>query len=126
MEQGDPGVGAGIYATALWLMGRVDALPEVAAPEADRGALELSVSRSRAASRRPVGRLRRSSSREARGRRMKSATRRDVLPRDTLYLWLLTQPQQPLLIGELNLPAHDSRRLASLRRRVARTRLRAQ
>ena len=23
--------------------------------------------------------------------------------RDQLYLWLLTQPQQPILIGELNL-----------------------
>ncbi|MEJ1965268.1 MAG: helix-turn-helix transcriptional regulator [Gammaproteobacteria bacterium] len=27
MERGDPGVGAGIYVTALWLMGRVNALP---------------------------------------------------------------------------------------------------
>jgi len=27
MEQGDPGVSAGIYATALWLMGRVQARP---------------------------------------------------------------------------------------------------
>jgi serine/threonine-protein kinase HipA len=26
------------------------------------------------------------------------------VPRDTLYLWLLTDPRQPLLIGELNLP----------------------
>jgi transcriptional regulator with XRE-family HTH domain len=43
MEQGEPGVGAGIYATALWLMGRVDALPEVADPQADQGALELNV-----------------------------------------------------------------------------------
>lgn len=43
MEQGDPGVGAGIYATALWLMGRVQALPEAADPGADRGALEMDV-----------------------------------------------------------------------------------
>jgi transcriptional regulator with XRE-family HTH domain len=43
MEQGDAGVGVGIYATALWLMGRVAALPELAAPEHDRGALELDV-----------------------------------------------------------------------------------
>ncbi|MCW7538445.1 XRE family transcriptional regulator [Aquabacterium sp. A7-Y] len=43
MEQGDPGVGAGIYATALWMMGRIQALPEVAAPEHDRGALEMDV-----------------------------------------------------------------------------------
>jgi transcriptional regulator with XRE-family HTH domain len=43
MERGDPGVGAGIYATALWLMGRVSALPELAAPASDRGALEREV-----------------------------------------------------------------------------------
>ena len=43
MERGDPGVGVGIYATALWLIGRVAALPELAAPEADRGALESDV-----------------------------------------------------------------------------------
>lgn len=41
LEQGDPGVSAGIYATALWLMGRVQALPELADPAADHGALEL-------------------------------------------------------------------------------------
>lgn len=43
MERGDPGVGVGIYVTALWLMGRVAALPEVAAPAEDRGALERDV-----------------------------------------------------------------------------------
>jgi hypothetical protein len=43
MERGDPGVGAGIYATALWLMGRVSALPDLAAPATDRGALESDV-----------------------------------------------------------------------------------
>jgi transcriptional regulator with XRE-family HTH domain len=43
LERGDPGVGAGIYATALWLMGRVSALPELAAPAGDRGALESDV-----------------------------------------------------------------------------------
>lgn len=43
MERGDPGVGAGVYATALWLIGRAGALPEVAAPETDRGALENDV-----------------------------------------------------------------------------------
>lgn len=40
MERGDPGVSAGIYVTALWLMGTVKGLPELAAPEADHGALE--------------------------------------------------------------------------------------
>jgi transcriptional regulator with XRE-family HTH domain len=43
LERGDPGVGVGVFATALWLIGRVDALPEVAAPETDRGALEKDV-----------------------------------------------------------------------------------
>ena len=43
MERGDPGVGAGIYATALWLIGTVKSLPDIAAPEADRGAVERDV-----------------------------------------------------------------------------------
>jgi hypothetical protein len=43
MEHGDPGVGAGIYATALWLMGRASALADLAAPEHDLGALEKDV-----------------------------------------------------------------------------------
>jgi transcriptional regulator with XRE-family HTH domain len=43
MERGDTNVGIGIYATALWMMGRVSALPEVAAPEHDRSALESDV-----------------------------------------------------------------------------------
>jgi transcriptional regulator with XRE-family HTH domain len=43
MERGDSGVGAGIYATALWLIGRINALPELAAPALDRGALEREV-----------------------------------------------------------------------------------
>lgn len=43
MERGDPGVGVGIYATALWLMGRVNALPELADPAQDQGALESDV-----------------------------------------------------------------------------------
>ena len=43
MEAGEAGVGIGLYATALWLMGRSAALSELAAPEHDRGALELDV-----------------------------------------------------------------------------------
>jgi transcriptional regulator with XRE-family HTH domain len=43
MERGDPGVGAGIYVTALWLIGRSSALADLAAPAQDRGALELDV-----------------------------------------------------------------------------------
>jgi transcriptional regulator with XRE-family HTH domain len=43
LERGDPGVGAGIYATALWLIGRAGALPALAAPGEDHGALEADV-----------------------------------------------------------------------------------
>lgn len=43
MESGEPGVGMGIYATALWLIGRDGALAELATPANDRGALELDV-----------------------------------------------------------------------------------
>lgn len=40
LERGDPAVGAGLYATSLWLIGRVSAVPDLAAPAEDRGALE--------------------------------------------------------------------------------------
>jgi len=57
MEKGDPSVGMGVYATALWLMGRHTALAEVAAPEHDRNALEQDIEavrqRSRRLSRKP-------------------------------------------------------------------------
>lgn len=43
LEAGDPGVGMGVYAAALWLMGRSEALPELADPALDRGALDLDV-----------------------------------------------------------------------------------
>lgn len=43
MEAGEAGVGIGLYATALWLVGRSGALAALAAPEHDRGALELDV-----------------------------------------------------------------------------------
>ncbi|MDY6949397.1 MAG: helix-turn-helix transcriptional regulator [Pseudomonadota bacterium] len=43
MERGDAGVSSGIYATALWLIGRVSALPTLAAPAEDKGALESDV-----------------------------------------------------------------------------------
>jgi hypothetical protein len=36
-------VWVGIYATALWLIGRAGALPDLAAPREDRGALESDV-----------------------------------------------------------------------------------
>jgi hypothetical protein len=43
LESGDPTVAMGIYATALWLIGRDGELARLAAPEHDRGALELDV-----------------------------------------------------------------------------------
>lgn len=39
MERGDPRVGMGVYATALWLMGRDEELRSLGAPENDRQAL---------------------------------------------------------------------------------------
>lgn len=39
MEKGDPRVSMGVYATAMWLIGRDDVLREVAAPEVDAQAL---------------------------------------------------------------------------------------
>lgn len=43
MELGDPGVAIGTYATALWLLGRVQVMPDLAAPQHDLGALESEV-----------------------------------------------------------------------------------
>lgn len=43
MERGDPGIGIGILATALWMLGRLQALPALGDPESDRGALEMNV-----------------------------------------------------------------------------------
>jgi transcriptional regulator with XRE-family HTH domain len=43
LEAGDPGVSVGILASALWLIQRDGVLAELAAPEHDRGALELDV-----------------------------------------------------------------------------------
>lgn len=43
LESGDPGVGIGIVATALWLAGMDDRLADLAAPAHDQGALELDV-----------------------------------------------------------------------------------
>lgn len=39
MEKGDPRVGMGVYATALWLLGQDDSLRGLAAPEKDAQAL---------------------------------------------------------------------------------------
>ncbi|MBV8603669.1 MAG: XRE family transcriptional regulator [Pelomonas sp.] len=43
LEAGDPSVGVGIFATALWLIQRDGELANLAAPEHDRGALEMDV-----------------------------------------------------------------------------------
>ena len=43
LEAGDPGVGIGIVASALWLINRDAELRNLAAPEHDQGALELDV-----------------------------------------------------------------------------------
>lgn len=43
MEQGSPAVAMGVYLTALWLIGQDKALPNLADPKSDVGALELDV-----------------------------------------------------------------------------------
>ena len=43
LEAGDPGVGIGIVATALWLIQRDGELGRLAAPEHDQGAIEMDV-----------------------------------------------------------------------------------
>ena len=43
MESGDPAVSIGIYATALWLIGRDGELARIASPEFDKGAFELDI-----------------------------------------------------------------------------------
>lgn len=47
LEKGDPTVSMATYASALWLMGRIQALSEIAAPSTDLGALELDVRKAR-------------------------------------------------------------------------------
>lgn len=49
MEKGDPTVSMGVYATALWMINRQEALAAVADPKEDLGALEAEI---RAADRR--------------------------------------------------------------------------
>jgi hypothetical protein len=47
LEQGDPSVGLGICATAIWLSGQLASLSTVAAPETDAVALEREILRAR-------------------------------------------------------------------------------
>jgi len=63
LEAGDPSVGIGIVATALWLIKRDGELRNLAAPEHDQGAIEMDV---RAAV--ELGRARAQASAEARTR----------------------------------------------------------
>lgn len=44
MEKGDAGVSMGVYATALWVISRHEALAAVADPKEDRAALENDIS----------------------------------------------------------------------------------
>jgi hypothetical protein len=48
LEAGDPGVGIGIVATALWLLQRDGALAQLAAPELDQGAIEMDIRQAQA------------------------------------------------------------------------------
>lgn len=43
MEAGDPGVGIGVYATALWLINMSDQISSLAKPEADVGAITAEI-----------------------------------------------------------------------------------
>ena len=43
MEKGDPAVSMGVYATALWMINRHDALAAAADPKEDLGALEADI-----------------------------------------------------------------------------------
>lgn len=45
MEAGDPSVSMGVYATALWLVQRQDALAQAASPQHDLAALEAEIRR---------------------------------------------------------------------------------
>jgi len=47
LEKGDPTVSMATYASALWLMGRAQALADLAAPASDLGALERDVRQAR-------------------------------------------------------------------------------
>lgn len=73
IEAGDPSVGIGIIATALWLIQRDGELRNLAAPEHDQGALEMDVREAV-----NLGRVRSQASAEARLRALrKSDTTKD-------------------------------------------------
>ena len=68
LEAGDPSVGIGIVATALWLIQRDGELRNLAAPEHDQGAIELDIREAV-----ELGRARAQSSAEARLRAARNA-----------------------------------------------------
>ncbi len=68
LEAGDPSVGIGIVATALWLIKRDGELGNLAAPEHDQGALEMDIREAV-----ELGRARAQSSAETRLRAANSA-----------------------------------------------------
>ena len=63
LEAGDPGVGIGIVATALWLIQRDGALAQLAAPELDQGAVEMDIRKAQA-----LGRSRAQAAAQSRGK----------------------------------------------------------
>jgi hypothetical protein len=66
LEAGDPGVGVGIVATALWLIQRDGELANLAAPEHDQGAIDMHVREAVA-----LGRSRAKASSETRAKKQK-------------------------------------------------------
>ncbi len=70
LEGGDPSVGIGIVATALWLIKRDGELRNLAAPEHDRGAIEMDVRQAV-----ELGRARAQASAQARLRGARAADR---------------------------------------------------
>lgn len=56
MEKGDPSVSMGIYATALWLINRQEALAHAAHPKEDMAALEADIRKAEQRHRARVGR----------------------------------------------------------------------
>ena len=69
LEAGDPAVGVGIVATALWLIKRDGELGNLAAPEHDQGAIEMDVREAL-----ELGRARAQASAETRTRKNQAKT----------------------------------------------------
>ncbi len=72
LEAGDPGVGIGIVATALWLIQRDGALAQLAAPELDQGAIEMDIRQAQA-----LGRARAQASAQSRNK-LRAPSAKDV------------------------------------------------